>query len=426
MAVSKSVLGMNARNYMYLRRYNTRRAKLRADDKLATKRRLVAADIPTTKLLKVFRNPRNLRTFDWTSLPESFVIKPARGFGGEGILVVNNWNGHFGTDAHDETITLFELESTIFDILDGAHSFNSLPDVAYIEEKVEVSNTFRKLGLGVPDIRVIVCNRVPVMAMLRVATHQSRGRANLHMGAIGIGIDIRTGITTRGILESKESVYIPNSKIKAHGIKIPNWDEVLEIAARAQEVSGLGFAGIDIVHDERYGPLVLEINARPGLSIQLANGESLRTRLERVDALHVPNIQKGISLAKELFAAPVLVNVPTETNILSVVEKITLIGNNGKRKTVEAKIDTGAFRTSIDESLIEELALETHDRVISVRSGSGRQERGLADVTFKLKGRTISTAASFVDRAHMSYPVIIGRLDLGGFLVNPGDDPSIK
>jgi alpha-L-glutamate ligase-like protein len=419
MALSKSILGMNARNYLYLRRYNKRYSKLRADDKLATKRLLVAADIPTTKLIQVFRSPQSIREFDWGSLPESFVLKPARGYGGEGILVVNGWNGHVGVDVHEDPVSIFELESTMFDILDGAHSFNSLPDVAYIEEKVEVLSTLRKLGPGVPDVRVIVCNRVPVMAMLRVATHMSRGRANLHMGGVGIGIDIRTGITTRSILKSRQAAFLPGTKIKAHGIKIPQWEDVLEISARAQDVSGLGFAGIDIVHDERYGPLVLEINARPGLSIQLANGESLRTRLERVDELHVPSIKKGIALAKELFASPVLFNVDTENNVLNLIEKITIFGTNGKRKTLEAKVDTGAYRTSIDSSLVEELALPLHEKTFTVRSGTGEQEREAVDVTFKLRGKTIETVASFVDRGHMNYPVIIGRLDMTGFLVDP-------
>ena len=420
MAVSKTILGMNARNYLYLRRFNTPRAKAMADDKLITKRRLVAAGIPTTKLIKVFRNPKSVRSFDWASLPEDFVLKPARGYGGEGILVVTHWNGVTGTDVHGEDVSIVELESAIFDILDGAHSLSSLPDVAFIEDKVEPLNSLKKVSAGgVLDIRVIVCNRVPVMAMLRLPTYHSRGRANLHMGAIGVGIDLRTGITTRGYWGSTAVEYIPGTKNKVRGIKVPNWDEILNIATRSQEVSRLGYAGIDIVLDERYGPLVLEVNARPGLTIQMANGESLRTRLERVDSLQVSSVKRGIDIAKELFAEPVLSELPIDNNILQVIEKVTLLGTNGKKKTVEAKIDTGAYRTAIDSELVKLLALPVMDEMVHVRSGAGQHLRKTVEVSFKLRGKTIATTATFLNRKHMRYSVIIGRRDLKGFLVDP-------
>lgn len=428
MAVSKAILGMNARNYLYLRRFNTARAKAIADDKLVTKRRLVAAGIPTTKLIKVFRTPKSVRSFDWASLPEDFVLKPARGYGGEGILVVTHWNGVTGVDPHGEDVSVVELESAIFDILDGAHSLNSLPDVAFIEDKVQPATSFRKVSAGgVLDIRVIVCNRVPVMAMLRLPTFNSRGRANLHMGAIGLGIDLRTGITTRAYTGSHSVMYIPGTKQKVRGIKIPGWDNILEIATKSQEVSKLGYAGIDIVLDERFGPLVLEINARPGLTIQMANGESLRTRLERVDSLQVTSVKRGIDIAKELFAEPVLSEIPVDSHILQVIEKVTLIGTNGKKKTVEAKIDTGAYRTAIDSSLVQMLALPVSDEIIRVRAGAGEQHRRTTELSFKLRGKTISTTATFLNRKHMRYAMIIGRRDLKGFLVDPTfSDESVR
>lgn len=420
MAVSKAILGMNARNYLYLRRFNTARAKAMADDKLVTKRRLVSAGIPTTKLIKVFRTPKSVRSFDWKTLPEQFVLKPARGYGGEGILVVTHWNGVMGVDTQGDDVSVLELESAIFDILDGAHSLNSLPDVAFIEDKVEPVTNFRKVsGGGVLDIRVIVCNRVPVMAMLRLPTYSSRGKANLHMGAIGVGIDLRTGITTRGYSGSHTVSYIPGTKQKVRGMKIPGWDNILDIATRSQEVSKLGYAGIDIVLDERYGPLVLEVNARPGLTIQMANGESLRTRLERVDSLQVTSVKRGIDIAKELFAEPVLAEIPTDNHILQVIEKVTLIGTNGKKKTVEAKIDTGAYRTAIDSSLVQLLALPVMDEKVHVRSGAGQHLRKTVEVAFKLRGKTVTTTASFLNRKHMRYSVIVGRRDLKGFLVDP-------
>jgi hypothetical protein len=321
---------------------------------------------------------------------------------------------------HDNPVLKNDLESKIFDILDGAHSIDSLPDQAFLEDKVIVQSSFRKISAGgVPDVRVIVCNKVPIMAMLRLPTEESGGKANLQMGALGIGIDLRTGITTKGMSHGKDIIYIPGGKVKVHGIKIPHFEQILSISARTQEVSRLGYAGVDIVIDERHGPLVLEVNARPGLKIQLANGESLRTRLERVAELNMPNTEKGIDLAKELFAEPVLYDIPSESNVLHIIEKIQLFGNNNKRKTVLAKVDTGAYRTARDKNLARELQLEETSERVHITAGSGSQYRGTVKLTFRLRGRDIETTASFHDRSHMRFPVIVGRRDIKGFLVDP-------
>jgi len=419
MAVSKLALGMNARNYLYIRPNNKPTAKKRADNKLLTKKQLVRRGIPTPQLIASFRTLQDVREYDWSSLRGSFVLKPAKGYGGSGIMVVRNWNGSTGSLLGGKTITLEVLETEIFSILDGAYSFNNLSDVALLEERVIVAGSMRKLAAkGVPDIRVIVTHKVPVMAMLRLPTVESGGRANLHQGALGIGIDIRTGITTKAVLYGEEAMVIPDTKTKVRGIKIPKWNKVLEYAVRTQEASGLGFAGVDIVLDENRGPLVLEVNARPGLQIQLANGASLRTRLERIEDMNIPSIEHGIELAKKLFAESALNQIPENDNVLGIVERVTLIGPN-KKKVVEAKIDTGAFRTAIDNSLVEELELQAREGTVEVRSGSGQQMRKTTRVTFTLRGKKIQTVASYTDRAHLRFPMIIGRRDLKGFLVDP-------
>ncbi len=420
MAVSKLILGLNARNFLYINRFNRASAKELADDKLATKRLLEKHDIPTPKLIAPFISYREARSFDWSTLPETFVLKPARGFGGEGIRVISGWNGTAGLDERSAPVTIDDLEGHIFDILDGAFSLDNLPDTAFIEDKVIVSSTFRKMSLGgVPDVRVIVCNHVPIMAMLRLPTEESHRKANLHLGALGIGIDLRTGITIRAIQNGREVIYVPGQRTKSHGIKIPHWDKILHISAKTQAVSKLGYAGIDVVLDERHGPQVLEINARPGLSIQLANGASLRTRLERVEALKIPTPENGVDLAKKLFAEPDLAEIHTEHHVLHVIEKVQLIGNNGKRKTVNAKIDTGAYRTSIDAALVDELELKPLEERVRVESGTGIQHRTLTTLSIKLRGTTRESIASFTDRSHMRFPIIIGRRDLAGFLVDP-------
>lgn len=423
MAVSKQPLGLNARNYLYIRPHNKRRAKDCADNKLLTKKRLLANKIPTPALVAVFRSLRDVRAFDWTKLKESFVLKPARGYGGEGIMVVRKWDGQKGRYSGQD-ITTYELEAEIFSILDGAYSLDNLPDVAFLEERVVVSSTLRKVcKKGVPDIRVIVAHGVPIMAMLRLPTEESDGKANLHQGALGLGIDLRTGITTKAVHYGKSVTHIPGTKQKVRGIKIVGWDKVLEYTVRAQVACGLGFAGIDLVLDESRGPLVLEVNARPGLQIQLANGASLRTRLERIEGMKIPNLAYGIELSKKLFAESALAEIPEANNLLHVVEKVTIIGPKGK-KSVYAKVDTGAYRTALDIALVHDLGLDLHHTEVRVRSGSGHQKRKTVRVAFRLRGKDIATVASYTDRTHMRFPMIIGRRDLKGFLVDPTAHPE--
>ena len=424
MAVSRQPLGMNARNYLYVQKYNFRNSIRRADDKFKTKRVLLRADIPTPKLFTAFRNFRDARAYDWKKAPSTFVIKPARGHGGEGILVIRKWDGVSGKQSGGKIVTARDLEAHIFGLLDGASSRDHLPDDVLMEERVVVNTKLRKLGAGgVPDVRVIVFRGVPVMAMLRVSTEQSHGKANLHQGAIGLGVDMRTGITTNGVLFGKELRVIPGTKTKTRGIKVPEWNKVLDIAVQAQDASGLGYAGIDVVFDNKKGPLVLEVNARPGLQIQVVNRDSLWTRLERVEGMKLPSREYAIDLAKRMFAESALRAVEERSNVVGVFDKVTLIGSKGTR-VVRAKIDTGAYRTSIDKELVEELGIPVSNAKPRVRVRSGTSDgvvvREGLDVTMRLRGKTINTVGSVSERKHLRFSVIIGRKDLDGFLVDPG------
>lgn len=422
MPISKGILGLNARNFLYLRKYNRGTPKSKADHKLATKKLLLKHNIPTAKLIKHFNNRKDLRLFDNDLPAEGFVIKPARGYGGEGILVFKSWHNGIGETVSGQQYTVRELEVHLLDIFDGVYSLQQLPDTPYIEERVITHPFFKRISqTGLPDIRIIVFNKVPVMAMLRLPTKASKGKANLHLGALGTGIDLRTGITTYGVLGSQPIIFIPDTKIKVAGIKIPYWDEILKIAAETQVASGLGYAGVDIVLDQKTGPLVLEVNARPGLSIQIANRASLRPRLERVEHLEIATIERGIELSRNLFAEAFSEKVTIEPKTLSVFEPISVIAED-KTYTYHAKLDSGAYRTSIDQSLVDTLQLKAVDRKILVKAASGIQERKAVKFEFYLSGRKISTVATVAKRTHLRYPIIIGRRDLKGFLINPSSN----
>lgn len=117
------------------------------------------------------------------------------------------------------------------------------------------------------------------MAMARVPTAESGGLANLHQGALGLGIDLGTGITTGGVYKNRCVTHAPNSNKPLAGIQIPHWKDILDTATQSSLIFGLGYLGVDIVIDRLQGPMVIEVNARPGLNIQLANATGLMFRI---------------------------------------------------------------------------------------------------------------------------------------------------
>ncbi|HSX49070.1 MAG TPA: sugar-transfer associated ATP-grasp domain-containing protein [Candidatus Saccharimonadales bacterium] len=427
-----NILGLNARSQLYLTPLNKPVARRIADSKLLMFRVFKKAGIPTPEVVKKFKEPNDIFEYDWKNLPDAFALKPNRGFGGEGIIVVKkrakDEKGHkmdtTWITTQRKKITAEELKLHVVDILEGAYSMKNVPDIAFVQEYVSRHKTFRKYAYrGTPDIRVIVYNKIPVMAMLRLPTKESGGHANLHQGAIGVGIDIATGITTKAIWHGEVIKYKPETSRKLHGIKIPHWTTVLEIAVKAAITSGLGFAGVDIVLHPEKGPMVLELNARPGLQIQLANMEGLKKRLERVEDLDVRDAEHGVKIAKALFAVRFADRVKAEEGVktVGVWENITIISNN-KKTEIKAKLDTGAWRTSIDIGLAKELGLTEKENILwtkTYKSSLGEEKRKVVNLTFYLAGRRITTIANVASRGNLRTQVIIGRRDLGGFLVKP-------
>ena len=146
MAVSKLVLGMNARNYLFIKTHNSRRAKKIADNKILTKEVCYTNDVPTPLLITKFNNLQTARQFDWSTLPSQFVLKPAAGYGGGGIMVIRKWNGNTGKTSENINVTSKDLESHVFDILEGAFSLSNFPDTAFVEALVTPHSTSKKLA----------------------------------------------------------------------------------------------------------------------------------------------------------------------------------------------------------------------------------------------------------------------------------------
>lgn len=298
------VLGMNRRNAVFTLRWNQRRFYPRVDDKLETKRLLREAGIPTAPVLAVARVHSQVRAMlAELDAYSSFVIKPAHGAMGNGILVVLERDGDWFRRPGGQWIDRRALFYHSASIISGAYALGGQPDVAFAEERLEVHPELAAISMeGVPDVRVIVYRGVPVMSMTRLPTRRSRGRANLHQGAVGAGIEIDTGLTNYAVLDGKPVPLHPDTQEAVIGRPIPQFARALEIAVRASDQTELGYVGADVVVDAHHGPLILELNARPGLAIQVANRMGLVPRLHAVDARVRPGMEwpERIELGREI------------------------------------------------------------------------------------------------------------------------------
>lgn len=298
------ILGMNKRNGDFIAKYNSRSKYPLVDDKLETKRLAEEAGVAVPKLYGIVKIEKEIPDLvQQLEQHGDFVIKPAHGSGGEGILIITGMSQHGFRKSSGQILSEQGLVHHISNILSGMYSLGGLPDTALIEQRVQFDPVFANISYqGVPDIRTIVLKGIPVMAMLRLPTHESDGKANLHQGAIGVGIDLKTGMTLEGVMHEHVIAHHPDTGFPITDIKIPNWDFILELTAQCYDLVGLGYIGVDIIIDSRHGPLMLEMNARPGLSIQIANQCGLLTRLNQIEAMaELPkDITQRIALAKTL------------------------------------------------------------------------------------------------------------------------------
>lgn len=289
---ANGILGMNARNYAVIARYNSRRLYPLVDDKVQTKNLALKYGVNTPELIGVIEHQYQVADF-WKLVQnhKEFVIKPAHGSGGKGVLVVKDYADDNFILASGKTIGYNDVYQHISNILSGLYSLGGQYDCAVIEEMVHFSDIFKNYSYhGVPDVRVIVYQGYPIMAMTRLATRESDGRANLHQGAVGVGLDIKTGKTKLAVQHNVPITFHPDTHADLSKIEVPLWREHLLIAAKAFEMTGLGYFGADIVLDARKGPMMLELNARPGLAIQIANGEGLKHAIKQVDKYYPRNL----------------------------------------------------------------------------------------------------------------------------------------
>ncbi len=300
------VVGLNERNAGYTLRYNHRSRYPLVDDKLLTKQLAIEAGLSVPELYAVVEHDGDLPALA-ARMRElaDFVIKPAQGSTGDGIIVINARTRLGYRTGGGAILGEDYLLHHISNALAGLYSLGGHADRVFLEARVISDPIFDAIAWqGVPDVRIVVFLGVPVMAMVRLPTRLSDGKANLHQGAIGVGIDMATGTTLSAVFRDAVVTEHPDTGQAVSGVAIPHWGRLLEIAAQSWELTGLGYQAVDLVLDARHGPMILELNARPGLAIQIANRAGLAPRLRAIEA-QAPALgdrTARIAFARERFA----------------------------------------------------------------------------------------------------------------------------
>ena len=282
MRAEREILGINRRNWQYIKKLNHRRDFPLADDKVMAKKFMQKFGIPVAETLCVVSNIFELKQFEKVIANRSdFVVKPSNGSQGKGILVVTGRDTSDFLTAEGRSFTQTDLNHEVASILFGKYTIGYL-DFALVEERLIPSPEMAAMSpRGLFDIRIIVVGERPVAAMLRLPTFSSRGKANLHQGGIGVGVRLDSGQTFKAFLKGKFIESHPDTGAQLTGVQLPHWPELINIATRLGKYSPLQYIGIDLTIDAKKGPLVLEFNARPGLEIQNANQEGLQVLIAR-------------------------------------------------------------------------------------------------------------------------------------------------
>jgi alpha-L-glutamate ligase-like protein len=283
------MLGMNCRNVDFINRYNDRKLFPLVDNKLKTKLLAQEYDVPTPALKFVVREQHEISHIERELADlESFALKPAKGSGGKGILVIIGRKGDQFIRSSGALMDILDIRRHMSNILAGLYSLGGTSDVAIVEDLIKFDDCFDGYSYeGVPDIRIIVFRGYPVMAMLRLATAASDGKANLHQGAVGVGLTLDTGRCLNAAQFGRPIKLHPDTGRPLSDIKIAGWRDILMLSSQCYDMTGLGYIGTDIVLDKVAGPQLLELNARPGLAIQITNGRGLLPRLRHIENMTV-------------------------------------------------------------------------------------------------------------------------------------------
>ena len=112
--------------------------------------------------------------------------------------------------------------------------------------------------------------------------------------------------------------------------------------------------------------------------------------------------------------------VKNSKTVVGLTEKVKLFSSNGRRKTLIAKVDTGASRSSLDMSLASELGLGPIIKSKIIKSAHGSRLRPILEAELEIAGKRIKSEFTLADRTHMKYRMLIGvNILKHRFIVDP-------
>lgn len=285
MNAGQAVVGINQRNLAFVYPSNPRKYFFMADDKATTKVLLERNGVPVPDTYTIIEHAWEIdEKLESIAGISEMVVKPSNGSGGSGILLLSRNEGGDWQTPGRKKYNKDALKMHIATILYGAFAHEKA-DKCIIEQKIEAHPVLRQIYPdGIADVRIILHHHRPLMAMLRVPTDQSSGKANLHQGAIGVGIAMEDGTLKQGYYRNRFVDEHPSTGIVFNGIQLPFWEEMIRISVRSAQLVPLKYLGVDIIIDQHRGPQVIEINARPGLQIQNVNRQGLWEIIKEIDA----------------------------------------------------------------------------------------------------------------------------------------------
>lgn len=413
------LLGQNSRNLEYIKSSNFAISRKLADSKLKTKQFLSGHNVAVPATLALFKKHEEITDEAVSSLEPPFVVKPNNGYGGKWIYVFESKTADFKFVANTgKVFTLRQLKEHFHYIIDWFFALSGGRDTVVIEKKVVLTKDIELLGkYGLPDIRVICYNMVPVMAMMRIPTEESGGKANLHWGACGTWIDIGTWKITYMTKGSKIIKSIPGIG-DVRGITIPNWDEILNLAVKVQKVTSIGYLGCDVVLDETDGPLLLEMNIRAGLEVQVANLAPLKSRLQRVEWVNITSVEKWVRLGRDLFSGDIeeaIKNVSGK-KVLGTKEYVKVTVGE-KNHTYLSSIRVSQSSNYMDRKFIEDILKISPEETTKLK--------------FQCEVLGVKRTMSFLVKDLEECNIVIGLASLKGFLIDPfkykkGENPILS
>lgn len=375
------ILWNNARNLLYIKKFNNKKSIRLANNKLETKRFLWERGIPFAKTYAVIKDRKELTKFNFLNLPKNeFVIKPNHWSKWNWIYIcktleekpeIQNKKTWLNTlfkmgfleDRYficiwKKTVGEIEFKRYLTDIITWKHSMTTWDDKIIVEEILRPWEAFKEFcEFWLADIRVIVFNLVPVAAMIRIPTDKSDGKANLAAGWIWLWIEVWTGKITSMLFKWKIYTKTFPEKFKHFQHKqIPFRNDILFHSSKIQYFVNLWYLALDRVITNTW-PKLLEINARAWLEVQKITWTKLKKTLEKLDDMKVSDPEKWVEICKSLFSQTINNSPREKVLFLSQYWNIEISNDNKETENIHisVKADTSRKLNYISIPLYERL-----------------------------------------------------------------------